>query len=348
MAPIGALFLAYFFGVLRGRGVSAPLAAELTFLLGFGTPMFFRTSTLNHNLFVTYALFVSFVLLWSSAGVAGASGTKRRLVAGFFAGLTLATDYVAVLLMPLLWAYCVLSRRRATTWRVALSDSAAMVAGSLPPIAFLLYSQWAMYGNPFLPGQVWMPNQNAYVTEGARGFTPPDLELLWMCLFDPSFGMYTWGPVLLLALIPLAADRSGVVVPKFERRWLFASMNQYSRLQFNSGFRYLLPLVPFAILLIADHWPRFDRRLRWAIMGAAVFHTWVLTVYREPVPRSWQLFLAEGPQLPWYRVLSMTGNPDSPWLHTMWVPTLLLGLTIATAVAVWRYGVRLEVRHGHG
>jgi hypothetical protein len=40
----------------------------------------------------------------------------------------------------------------------------------------------------------------------------------------------------------------------------------------------------------------------------------------------------------------MTGNPDSPWLHTTWVPTLLLGLTITAAVGVWRYGARLEAR----
>ncbi len=353
MAPIGALFLVYFFGVLRARGVAATPALELTFLLGFGTPMFFRMSTLNHNMFVAYATFVCFALLWGSADQPAPAGTRRRLLAGFFAGVTLATDYVAVLLMPLLWAYCVLSRRRTTSWGTALKDSGAMVVGSLPPIAFLLYSQWAMYGNPFLPGQYWMPNQNIYVTAGARGFTLPDLELLWMCLFDPSFGMYTWGPVLLLALIPVAARRSGLVVPKPERRWmaatyvallLFASMNQYSRLQFNSGFRYLLPLVPFAILLIADHWSRFDRRLRWAIIGAAVLHSWVLTVYREPVPRSWQLFLAEGPQLPWYRVLSMTGSPENPWLNTVWVPLLLLGLTLAVAITIWRYGARLEAR----
>lgn len=356
MAPATALFLVYFYGVLIGRGVSTALAAQLTFLLGFGTPLFFRTSTLNHNLFVMYAMFISFVLLWSNVDASGPAGTKRRLLAGFFAGVTLATDYVGVVLMPLLWAYCVLSRRRATTWRTAVTESAAMVLGSLPPLAFLLYSQWAMYGNPFLPGQYWMPNQNIYVNEGARGFTLPDLQLLWMCLFDPSFGMFTWAPVLVVALLPVPRARTGLVVPAFERRWVaatgvallvFASMNQYSRLQFNSGFRYLLPLVPFLMVVIADQWARFDRRLRWVILGAAVLHSWVLTVYREPVPRSWQLFFIEGPQLPWYRVLSMTGNADSPWLGTTWVPSLLLVLTSATVVAVWRFGARLESRNGH-
>lgn len=351
MAPITALFLTFFYGVLVDRGVASGHAAQLSLLLGFGTPVFFRTSTLNHNLFVMYAMFISFMLLWKAADAPPPSGTRRRFWAGFFAGVTLATDYVGVVLMPLLWAYCVFSRRRSSTWGAAIWESRFMVLGSLAPLAFLLYSQWAMYGNPFLPGQYWMPDQNIYVNEGARGFTLPDLELLVMCLFDPSFGLYTWSPVLALALLPAAARQGGLVVPRPERRWiavvfiallLFASMNQYSRLQFNSGFRYLVPLLPFGVLLIADHWSRFDRRLRWALMGAAVLHSWVLTVYREPVPRSWQLLLAEGPQLPWYRVLSMTGNPDSPVLNTMWIPLVLLAGTMGLAVALWRHGARLE------
>ena len=361
MAPITALFLVYFYGVLLGRGLGSPLAVQLTLLLGFGTPLFFRTATLNHNLFVMYAMFISFMLLWASADVAGAAGTRRRLWAGFFAGITLATDYVGVVLMPLLWGYAVWARRHSAaapaTWAAAIWESRFMVLGSLPPIAFLLYSQWAMYGNPFLPGQIWMPNQNIYVNEGARGFTLPDPELFLMGLFDPTFGMFTWGPVLALALLPVPSSWTGLVAPRLERRWIaimslvlmvFAAMNQYSRLQFNSGFRYLVPLVPFLILVIAEHWRRFAPPLRWAIMGAAVLHSWVLTVYREPVGRSWQLFFAEGPQLPWYRVLSMTGNPENPWLGTMWVPSLLLALTLAFVVALWRYGARMESRYGHG
>lgn len=362
MAPITALFLAYFYGVLRRRGLSSPLAVQLSLLLGFGTPLFFRTSSLNHNQFVMFAMFIAFMLLWAAADESGPAGTSRRLWAGVFAGITLATDYVGVVIMPALWAYGLWARRRsasapAPTWGAAIWESRYMVLGSLPPIGFLLFSQWAMYGNPFLPGQYWMPDQNIYVNEGARGFTPPDLELLVMCLFDPSFGMFTWAPVLALALLPVPAARTGLIVPRLERRWIaaasvallvFASMNQYSRLQFNSGFRYLLPLVPFLILVLAEHWQRFSPPLRWAVMGVALWHSWVLTVYREPVVRSWQLLAAEGPQLPWYRVLSMTGNPDSPWLGTIWVPSLLLGLTLAFVVAVWRYGARMESRYGHG
>jgi hypothetical protein len=77
-----------------------------------------------------------------------------------------------------------------------------------------------------------------------------------------------------------------------------------------------------------------------------VFHSWMLAVFREPVGRSWQMLFAEGPQLPWYRVLTLTSNPDNPWLGTWWLPTLLIGTTTVACVGIWRYGGRLETTHG--
>ena len=356
MAPITAAFLAFFYGVMRGRGLGADQASGLTFLLGFGTPLFFRTSTLNHNLFVMYAMFIAFCFLWVRPGGAFPVSWRRRALAGVFAGVTLATDYVGVIILPLLWAYLVLPRLRTASWRTSVAESVPMVLGSLPPIAFLLFSQWAMYGDPFRPGQYWMPDQNQYVLEGMRGWTLPDPELFVMSLFGQSFGMYSWGPLLLLALVPAWWYRSeSLVLPRDERRWLavtwwvfllFTSANQYSRLQFNSGFRYLVPLVPFLMLAIADHWIRMGPRLKVAVAAAAVIHSWVLTVYREPVVRSWQMLLEEGPQLPWYRVLSLTSNPENPWLGTWWVPTILLSITAAVSFGIWRYGARLELKHG--
>ena len=60
-----------------------------------------------------------------------------------------------------------------------------------------------MYGHPFWPGQHWMPNQNEYVAVGMRGFTLPAPDLFFKSLFDPSFGMYSWGPILLLSVMPV-------------------------------------------------------------------------------------------------------------------------------------------------
>ena len=91
----------------------------------------------------------------------------------------------------------------------------------LPPIAFLLYSQWAMYGNAFLPGQYWMPDQNIFVHQGMRGFTLPDPQLMLLNLFDPAYGLFTWAPVMALAFLPIARQGDSAVLPLLERRWVW-------------------------------------------------------------------------------------------------------------------------------
>ena len=354
MAPLTALFLAWFYGVLRERNVSPREATGLTFLLAFGTPLFYRATVLGHNMFVMFGMFVSFVLLWPRFGETGLS-TRRRLLAGLFGGVTIATDYIGALILPMLCGYLVMTRLETASWRVALKESLAFVAGTVPPIVFLLLTQWAMYGNPFIPGQVWMPNQNQYVSVGARGFTGIDFELFLQNLFHPGFGMYVWGPILALALVPTwRYAQNSLILPRRERRFVviatlvlmaFCATNQYARLQWNSGFRYLLPLVPFLFLALSDHWVRLPLKARVPIAAIAITQAWVLTAFREQTPRAWREFLAEGPQLPWYRVLTMTSDPNSPWLGTWWIPTALILVTLAAAAGIWRYGARLETTH---
>jgi hypothetical protein len=353
MAPITAGFLVVFFNVLRARGVADADATALTLLMGLGTPLWFRTTNLNHNLFVMYAMFVAFALLWVRPADTFPVSVGRRLAAGFCAGITLATDYIGVIILPLLYGYLVLPRLRTASWKTSFLESLPMIAGSLPPIAFLLYTQWAMYGHPFWPGQHWMPNQNIYVHEGMRGFTPPDAELFLQNLFHPAFGLFVWAPLLALAFVPARYAWASLILPRRERWFViaavavflvFCSMNQYSRLQFNSGFRYLVPLVPLLMLALADHWVRLSRTVQALFAGGAILHSWVLTVFREPAPRSWSLFFEEGVQLPWYRVLGMTAAPGTPFVGTWWVPAALLVLTIAVAAGLWHYGATLEAR----
>jgi hypothetical protein len=356
MAPLTAAFLAYFYGVLHRRDVSPARATELTLVLAFGTPLFYRGTVLGHNMFVMFGMFASFALLWVRPGDSFPVPLRRRVLAGFFAGLTLATDYIGVIIMPLLYAYLFIPRLRSASWRVSFRESMAMVAGSLPPLAFLLYTQWAMYGHPLYPGQHWMPNQNVYVNVGARGFTLFDPELFLQNLFHPGFGLYVWMPVALLALVPAwRYGRESLILPTRERRFvvaavvallLFCSVNQYARLQWNSGFRYLLPLVPFLVLALADHWVRMPAWARLTVGAITVVQSWVLTAFREPAIRAWELFWNEGPQLPWYRVLTLTASQGNPWLGTWWIPTLLLAATIALVAGIWRYGARLEITHG--
>lgn len=354
MAPLTALFMVFFYGVLVDRGVARGTATGLTLLLAFGTPIFFRSTGLNHNMFLVYAMFAAFALLWVRPGMHFPVSRKHRLLAGFWGGVTLATDYVGVLILPLLYAYLVIPRLATASWRTSLRESLDMVVGSLPPIAFLLCTQWMMYGNPFMPGQYWMPDQNIYVQEGARGFTLPDWELFLHNLFHPAYGLYTWGPLMALALVPAWwYPPDTLILPRRERRFvvaafalflLFCASNQYSRLQYNSGFRYLVPLVPFFILALSDHWVRLPRQARVVIAALAILHSWVLAAFRDPVPQSWKLLLSEGAQLPWFRVLRMTAGPDSFVRHAGFLPGVLLLATVVVAMAIWQHGAKLERR----
>lgn len=353
MAPITALFLVLMYRVFRVRGCRPDRATGLTFVFGFGTPVFFRTSVLNHNMFVMYAMFLSFVLLWVRPGMGHPVSTRKRLAAGLFGGITLATDYVGLVILPVLYGYLFLTRLGSASFKQSLKESLAFVVGTIPPVLFLLYSQWAMYGNPFLPAQFWMPVQNEYVQLGVRGFGWPAPDLILKNLIDPGYGMYTWGPILLLGLVPAIWYREEDVILPRRERWfviasvlavlLFSSANQYARLQWNSGFRYLVPLVPLVFLAVADHWIRLPRSVRVAIAIVVVLHSWVLTVFREAsVQQSWGLFLHEGVQLPWLRVLRMTSSPDVAVLNGQLLPAAILGATGLVAGVIWRYGARLE------
>lgn len=351
MAPLTALFLVFMYDVLLRRGVGRDEATWLTLLFGFGTPLFYRASVLNHNMFVMYAMFISWVLLWRHAG--GAAPLRTRLLAGLFAGITLATDYVGVVILPVLYGWLFFDRLRTATWRTSFRESLAFVAGTVPPVLFLLYSQWAMYGNPFLPGQHWMPQQNVYTEIGMRGMSLPSPDLIFLNLFHPGYGLLVWAPVFVLSFLPVSRRDGWRVLPR--REWLFvmiwfaalllfSSANQYARLQWNSGLRYLLPAVPFLFLALADRWRTLSRRARVGITVVSVVNAWVITVFREPIHTSWRLLVEEGVQLPWLRVLRMTAASPGTWLTGQLLALGLLAGTLLFVWFLWRRGATLEAR----
>ncbi|MDX1579082.1 MAG: hypothetical protein R3266_11380, partial [Gemmatimonadota bacterium] len=298
MAPLSALFVALLFLLLRRRGVERGKATLLALLFGFGTPIFFRTAALNHNMFVMWATFGSFLLMWPRGERAAGVSLRNRILAGGLAGLALALDYAGVIPLLALYGYLVLDRARFVPFARSFRESLAFVAGSVPPVLFLLYSQWAMFGNPFLPGQYWMPEVN-YTDEGWRGFSLPAPDLFFKNLFEPEYGLFTFGPILLLGFIPAWRYAKERLVFSRPERWfafgfvlaflLFCAANQYSRMQWNTGFRYLLPIVPFVFLAACDHLVRMPKWALGTIAALASFHSWVIATIREAVPLSYRI-----------------------------------------------------------
>src|SRR3990172_2308209 len=67
MAPSSALGVVVMFYVLRRVFGSNKTAILLALLYAFGTPIFFRTGTLNHNLMLGHFAFLGFVAMWNPA-----------------------------------------------------------------------------------------------------------------------------------------------------------------------------------------------------------------------------------------------------------------------------------------
>lgn len=357
MAPLSALTIVFMFNLLSKRGVLQKQAIWLSLLFGFGTPVFFRTGILNHNMFIMYLVFLAFYLLWIRPEMEFPVSVKNRLLAGFLCGSCLALDYSGVIPLVVFYGYLVVNRLSTASFKTSIQESTIFILGSIPPVLFLFYTQWAMFGNFFLPGQYWMPDitdppfnwKNPYSEKGFRGFTLPSLDLYYLNLFSKSYGLYIYGPILAIGLIPVYFyKRNKLILPYSERCMVFiyfflfltfCTSNQYSRIQANSGFRYMVPLVPLIYLTACDHLVRIPRRWLIILTVPIILHSWVISMVREPdVAETWKLFIEKGLQLPWLRVLQSTLPENHSILSSSLLPTIIIMLTLCLTFFIWKIG----------
>jgi hypothetical protein len=362
MAPLGAALAAGMHALLERRGVAPDRATALALLFALGTPVFYRSAHLVHNMFLLAAVLGAFVLLWRAPGDAEPHGAKRAFWAGLLAGSCLALDYAGAIALAALGLYLALPRWREAGFAAAARECVPFVLGALPPILFLLATQAWMYGDPFTPGQMHQ-QENEFTARGVRGIDWPSLSVFARNLFDDAWGLVPWSPFLAIAFLPsrlLGGDASNWILPLRERRFvagfawaflLFCAMNQFSLLQWNTGFRYLLPLVPLWFLAASDWLARLPKPAFWALAAPSIAHMWVLSMSRfqqpssgyagEPVPLvCWREILTHGPQLPWLSVLRQTASdPASPLHWPIW-PSATLAASFAVCWWVWRTGAR--------
>lgn len=386
MAPLSALLAVLVFDVLRRRAVERGRAVWLALLFAFGTPVFYRTGHLNHNMFLMETTFAAFVVVWFGSDADRGLSLGKKLGFGALLGATCALDYAGFVLAGMLFLYFAVPRLLKAGVAKLLVDCVPIALASLPFLGFLFWTQWLMYGDPFTPGQKVMPHQNEYVDQGYRGIGFPVPEIFFKNLIAPGWGLYTFGPLLLLALLPAARfiRPEKLVFPLHERRWslalvlafmLFCAANWYSLLQFNTGFRYLLPCVPFLFLAASDWLARMRKVPLVALSVIVITHGVVLAMTREvndtenlirheavdqgtselslpgywkrmltetPIPVAYRRIDQEGPQLPWLNVLKQTQPGLKERLSSPWLPLVLIGLAVAVCIGLWRLGASAE------
>jgi hypothetical protein len=154
----------------------------------------------------------------------------------------------------------------------------------------LLLYQWQSFGHPFFPPQHWMPSVE-WSDVGYRGLSWPQSQLLMSLAFDYRYGLFVSSPLLLLALLGPFVNRPlrrglprlelTCMVAMFVGIWLFFGAVNYTRWQFNTGIRYMAPVIPFLFLPTAVVLMRLPKRVACAIGLLAVAQSWSLAMYRD-------------------------------------------------------------------
>ena len=287
MAPASALMAVAMFLLLRRLFLSDRIATWLTLLYAFGTPVFFRTGYLNHNVIVGYVVFAGFVTLWHPHQQSIREGWRATL-AGLAGGTAVLLDYSGVVMLAGLLLYGLHRRYVESGSSSASKFLIAYGLGAAGPLALLWFYQWVSFGDPFQPAQRWMPAV-AWADQGYRGLSLPMPDLLAATLFDYRYGLFVSCPLMLLAFAAPWLDRERVL-PRREMRfvlllfaafWLFCGSVNYGRLQFNTGIRYMTSMLPLLFLPAAVALVRLPQA---ALSGMVILSgtvSWCLAMHRD-------------------------------------------------------------------
>jgi hypothetical protein len=290
MAPSSALGVVLMFLLLRLLFRSDRIALWLALLYAFGTPVFFRTGFLNHNLMLGHIAFFGFLVMWNPDGLTRLTPRARALVGGVTGGAAVLFDYSGVVLLITMFIYWTLCRVSSDGVRSAVRLGSWFVLGSLGPTILLWFYQWRSFGHPLYPAQHWMsPVQ--WIEMGYQGYSMPQLDLLIALAFDYRYGLFVVCPILLLGLVfpffnrgqrrLLPTPELALMLGTFVALCVFFAGVNYTRLQFNTGMRYLAPILPFLFVPTAA---LLCRMRPWLVYLLAVFSvtlSWPLAMYRD-------------------------------------------------------------------
>ncbi len=290
MAPSSALGAVLMFLVLRTVFPSEKIALWLAILYAFGTPVFFRTGYLNHNLMLGHIAFLGFVAIWNPFQCRTWSVPVRYFLGGLAGGTAILFDYSGVIFLLGIFSYAMVKSFSQVSIREAIGEGLWYVLGTLAPVFLLWFYQWQSFGHPFFPGQHWMPPVE-WIDRGYQGFSLPQWDLFLLLGFDYRYGLFVTSPLLLLAFWAPLANRTGVgrlpwvelsfILTLFLGLWVFFSCVNYTRLQFNTGLRYMAPILPFLFLPTVVALGRLPSFWVLVIGVLSISQSWALAMYRD-------------------------------------------------------------------
>ena len=350
MAPASALIMVLMYYFLCARLREESQAMWLALLYGFGTPVFFRTAFLNQNLLLAHFVLLAFAALAWPRDATAADDNRWEILAGFSLGMGILCDYSATPIVFVFGAWVFTVRAMDDGMTSALRSATRLGVGAVGPVALLLSYQGIAFGTPWFPAQRYMPATDFSVL-GWNGMTLPTAQLLWDNLFSPAYGLFVFSPMLAAAAAaPFFRQGAGklpgreiaLIILATSALWLFNSANQFSNLQFNTGVRYMVPIVPLLFVALVPVLLQAPRIIVWALLVPTIVISWSASMAREDIPTSLARVFLGGPELPWLTVLGRTASAYAPFLGEGTSPTAVFALLAAVTWLIWRGGNPLE------
>jgi MFS family permease len=346
MAPLSAFAAVVIFNLLGALGLGTRPALLGAFLYALGTPIFFRTAFINQNVFIAHLALFGFTAVWRPGNFPRWTDARGCVIAGLMGGYSLLSDYSGAVVLAWLGLYAAWRGWRAGAFAGSWHHSLWYVAGAAGPVLLLLFYQYRAFGSPWYPGQHYMPRVE-WIDIGYQGVGWPEWRLFKMLLFDTRFGLLTSCPWLALSIAGVVmVSRQHTWLPRTEALFLaafsfvflaFFSAVQYTQLQWVTGVRYVLPVVPALFLLAFVALLRLPPLLRYTVVVLAFTESWCLSMVRAiEISDSIARVLLGGFQLPWVNVLAKMAPQYLTYLEQQSSPLALLVLVGALVYGIWR------------
>jgi hypothetical protein len=308
MAPLGALAALLMFLFLRERLEEPGRALAWSLVFAFATPVLFRAAFLNQNAIVAHLVLAAFLVkVGVTPGQRTATPTVTTLAGiGLLLGFGIVCDYSAIPLAVVFGLWILSDAWRRGGLAAVVRESGIYCLGAAASLSVLFAYQWVAFGHPIWPAQRYMP-PTEFSVRGWFGFTLPTLDLIWRNLLDLRYGLLAFCPLLIAAFAAPFVKPRGWAPSRRDRRWiyfafaallLFSSANQFANLQWNTGVRYMVPVVPLLFIAAVPVLEAIPRAGRWSLVALSLVITLAVSMTREDIPTALRMIVDEGPTLP--------------------------------------------------